>query len=145
MEDVFHKPHSYYISRYPAGREATVYYDSIDLQWRNDSDTGVYIDTAWTPGTITVTFYGTKRYEIESISSNRFNQRSPVVQEKPDDGTCKAQGGSTGFDIVVTRVFRDLTTGAEIKREDFRTSYAAEPVIRCVPSAAPPAAPTPGG
>jgi vancomycin resistance protein YoaR len=147
LEDVFHKPHSYYISRYPAGREATVYYDSIDLEWRNDSDTGVYIDTAWTPGTITVTFYGTKRYEIQSISSERFNARQPVVQEKPDDGTCEEQGGSTGFDITVTRVFRDLTSGAELKREDFRTRYAAEPVIRCIPAAAPPAAPaepTPG-
>ncbi|WP_254920348.1 VanW family protein [Blastococcus mobilis] len=147
LEDVFHKPHSYYISRYPAGREATVYYDSIDLEWRNDSDTGVYIDTTWTPSTITVTFYGTKRYEIQSISSDRFNQRSPVVQEKPDDGTCKPQSGSTGFDITVTRVFRDLTTGAELKRENFRTRYAAEPVIRCIPPAAPPAAPeeTPSG
>ncbi|TFV66428.1 vanomycin resistance protein VanB [Blastococcus sp. CT_GayMR20] len=147
LEDVFHKPHSYYISRYPAGREATVYYDSIDLQWRNDSDTGVYIDTAWTPGTITVTFYGTKRYEIQSVSSDRYNQRSPVVQEKPDDGTCKPQAGSTGFDITVTRVFRDLATGAEVRREDFQTRYAAEPVIRCIaPTPAPaPEGTTPGG
>ncbi|TQN42303.1 vancomycin resistance protein YoaR [Blastococcus colisei] len=145
LEDVFHKPHSYYISRYPAGREATVYYDSIDLEWRNDSDTGVYIDTAWTPGTITVTFYGTKRYEIQSISSNRYNQRAPVVQEKPDDGNCTPQNGSTGFDITVTRVFRDLASGAELKREDFQTRYAAEPVIVCIPPAAPPAEPTPAG
>src|SRR6185436_256925 len=47
LEDVYHKPHSFYISRYPAGREATVYYDSIDLKWRNDSDTGIYVDTQW--------------------------------------------------------------------------------------------------
>ncbi|HZB19683.1 MAG TPA: VanW family protein [Blastococcus sp.] len=144
LEDIYHKPHSYYISRYPAGREATVYEGQIDLQWRNDTDTGVYIDTTWTPGTITVTFYGTKRYEIQSISSNRVNVREPVVQEKPDDGTCKPQGGSQGFDITVTRVFRDLSTGAEVRREDFRTHYAAEPIIRCIPPAAPPA-PTPGG
>jgi vancomycin resistance protein YoaR len=146
LEDVFHKPHSYYISRYPAGREATVYYDSIDLTWHNDSETGVYIDTAWTPGTITVTFYGTKRYEIQSISSDRYNHRSPVVQEKPDDGSCKPQAGSTGFDITVTRVFRDLASGAEVKREDFQTRYAAEPVIRCIPATpATPAPPAPGG
>ena len=150
LEDVFHKPHSYYISRYPPGREATVYEGQIDLQWRNDSDTGVYIDTAWTPGTITVTFYGTKRYEIQSLSGNRVNVRQPALQEKPDDGTCKPQGGNPGFDITVTRVFRDLNTGAEIKRENFTTSYAAEPVIRCIPAAAPPAPPpppppTPGG
>jgi vancomycin resistance protein YoaR len=141
MEDVFHKPHSYYISRYPAGREATVYYDSIDLEFRNDSQAGVYIDTQWTPSSLTVSFYGTKRYDVESVSSNRFNLRQPVVQEKPDDGSCSPQGGSTGFDITVTRVFKDPQNGAEVRREDFRTRYAAEPVIRCVPPAADPAAP----
>src|SRR3712207_6333458 len=133
LEDVFHKPHSYYISRYPAGREATVYEGQIDLVWKNDTDTGVFIDTAWTPGTITVTFYGTKRYEIESISGSRVNVRQPAVQEVPDDGTCKPQSGSQGFDITVTRVFKDVATGAEVKRENFQTHYAAEPVIRCVP------------
>src|SRR3712207_8624809 len=49
LEDVYHKPHSFYISRYPAGREATVYEGQIDLQWRNDTDTGIYVDTQWTP------------------------------------------------------------------------------------------------
>ncbi|HLM06591.1 MAG TPA: VanW family protein, partial [Blastococcus sp.] len=147
LEDIYHKPHSYYISRYPAGREATVYEGQIDLQWKNDSDTGVYIDTRWTPGTITVTFYGTKRYEIESISGPRVNVREPAVQEKVDDGNCRSQAGAQGFDITVTRVFRDLNSGAEIKREDFRTHYAAEPIIRCVPPPTPTEtpAPTPGG
>jgi vancomycin resistance protein YoaR len=143
LENVYHKPHSYYISRYPAGREATVYYDSIDLKWRNDSNTAIYVDTKWVPGSITVTFYGTKHYEIQSVSSNRFNVRSPVVQDKPDDGTCKAQAGAEGFDITVTRVFRDLGSGAEVKREDFHTHYAAEPIIHCIPAA--PAAPAAGG
>ena len=78
------------------------------------------------------------------------------MQEKPDDGSCSPQGGSTGFDITVTRVFRDLAGGAEVKREDFRTRYAAEPAVRCVPvadpavppapdGAVPPPAPSPGG
>ena len=78
LEDVYHKPHSFYISRYPAGREATVYEGVIDLVWKNDSDTGVFVDTQWVPGAITVTFYGTKRYEIESISSERTNSSSPA-------------------------------------------------------------------
>ncbi|MGY2130198.1 VanW family protein [Blastococcus sp. SYSU DS0617] len=138
LEDVYHKPHSFYISRYPAGREATVYEGAIDLQWRNDSDTGVYVDTQWTPRALTVTFYGTKRYEIESISSERRNPRKPAVIEKVDDGDCIPQSGVPGFDITVTRVFKDLDTGAEIKREDFRTRYNAEAVITCVPKADPP-------
>jgi vancomycin resistance protein YoaR len=153
LEDVYHKPHSFYISRYPAGREATVFEGVIDLQWRNDSDSGVFVDTQWTPGSITVTFYGTKRFEIESISSPRTNYRQPKVLEKPDDGDCIPQSGVQGFDITVTRVFKDLQSGAEIERENFHTSYIAEDVVRCVapkpaedaaPSGAP-ASPSPGG
>jgi vancomycin resistance protein YoaR len=151
LEDVFHKPHSFYISRYPAGREATVYEGSIDLVWRNDSDTGVYVDTRWTPGSITVAFYGTKRYEIQAIEGPRRNHREPPYQEKVDDGDCTEQPGIPGFDITVTRVFRDLATGAELRREIFHTRYAAEAIIKCVPPtdptdpAAPPADPgTPG-
>ncbi|MGY1781720.1 VanW family protein [Geodermatophilus sp. SYSU D01036] len=151
LEDVYHKPHSFYISRYPAGREATVYEGQIDLQWRNDSDTGIFVDTRWTPGasggSITVTFYGTRRYEIEAIEGPRTNYRQPAVQEKVDDGDCISQSGVQGFDVTVTRVFRDLQSGSEIERETFETSYAAEAVIRCVapPPAADPAAPPPDG
>ena len=49
MADVEHKEHSFYISRYPAGREATVFDDSIDMKFRNDNPTGVMIQTVWTP------------------------------------------------------------------------------------------------
>ncbi|QXG76575.1 VanW family protein [Modestobacter sp. L9-4] len=145
LEDVHHKPHSFYISRYPAGREATVYEGQIDLQWRNDTDTGIYVQTEWVPGALTVSFWGTKHYEIESVSSERRNLRQPAVQDKVDDGNCTPQSGSTGFDITVTRVFKDPVSGAELRREDFDTHYAAEAVIRCVPAPAPePAAPAPG-
>lgn len=145
LEDVFHKPHSFYISRYPAGREATVYEGAIDLVWRNDSDTGVFVDTRWTPSSLTVTFYGTKRYDIESISGERRNPREPAVLTKVDDGDCIPQPGVPGFDITVTRVFKDPATGAEIKRENFNTRYAAEAVITCVPPGGPPPPPAPEG
>jgi vancomycin resistance protein YoaR len=145
LEDVYHKPHSFYISRYPPGREATVYEGVIDLQWRNDTDTGIYVQAEWVPGTLTVSFWGTRHYEIESVSSERRNLREPAVQDKVDDGNCTPQSGSTGFDITVTRVFKDPATGAELRREDFDTRYAAEAVIHCVPPADPAAAPPVAG
>ena len=37
MTDVTHKPHSFYISRYPPGREATVFEGAIDMKFRNDA------------------------------------------------------------------------------------------------------------
>lgn len=142
LEDVYHKPHSYYISRYPAGREATVFYDSIDLVFRNDQPTGIYIETIWAPGSLTVTFWGTKQVDVESVSSERRNFRSPQTQEKPDDGSCSPSGGSTGFDITVTRIFQQLGTGAVLRTEDFVTRYNAQPRIVCVP--VPPPTPTTG-
>ncbi|MCU1607459.1 MAG: putative vancomycin resistance protein, partial [Modestobacter sp.] len=135
LEDVHHKPHSFYISRYPAGREATVYEGLIDLQWRNDTDTGIYVQTEWVPGTLTVTFWGTKHYDIDSVSGERRNIRQPAVQDKVDDGNCTPQSGSLGFDITVTRVFKNPDTGAELRRENFNTHYAAEAVIHCLPPA----------
>jgi vancomycin resistance protein YoaR len=57
-EDVEHQPHSLYFPRYPFVREATMGFPKPDVIFRNDSDTIVYIDTSYTGGSITVTFYG---------------------------------------------------------------------------------------
>ena len=45
MTNVEHKEHSFYISRYPAGREATVFDNLIDLKFRNDNPTAIMIQT----------------------------------------------------------------------------------------------------
>ena len=64
------------------------------------------------------------------------------MQESRTTASCHPQAGAQGFDITVTRVFKDLNSGAELKRENFHTHYAAEPIIRCV---AAPADPAPDG
>lgn len=57
-EDVEHKAHSYYFSRYPEGIEATLNWRTPDLKFRNNRDHAVLIDTAWTDNSITVRFFG---------------------------------------------------------------------------------------
>ena len=142
LEDVHHKPHSYYISRYPAGREATVYEGQIDLQWKNDSHRRLHRHR--------VDARDDHRHLLRHQAlRHRVDQRQP--DERPRAGDpgggrrrfVPTQAGAQGFDISVTRVFKDLGSGAEIKRENFKTHYAAEPIIRCI---APPAgAPAPDG
>ena len=66
------------------------------------------------------------------------------MQDKPDDGDCIPQSGAAGFDITVTRVFKDLKSGAELRRENFNTHYIPEAVIHCVAAPADPAAPPAG-
>ena len=78
MGDVTHTPHSFYISRYPPGREATVFDGEIELAFSNDYPTGVLIETIWTDSDITVRLWGTKHVEVESVTSDRFNYTSPA-------------------------------------------------------------------
>jgi vancomycin resistance protein YoaR len=75
-EDVEHKPHSIYFSRYPYIREATLGFPYPDVKWRNDSDAIVWVDTSWTPGSITVTLYGNNGGRTcESETSGNTNTR----------------------------------------------------------------------
>src|SRR5690606_17092748 len=85
LKDVEHKEHSYYISRYPMGREATVFQNPdgssvIDLKFKNDSPTGIVIQTIWTPTDITVKLWGTKRYEVESVNGGQYNFTAPPTE-----------------------------------------------------------------
>ena len=131
MKDIEHHPHSYYISRYPPGREATVSYPHPDLRWQDDAPTGVLIKTSYTSRSITVTFWGTKRFVIESESGPRTRVK-PFGKEYVDRPDCTPSEGAEGFDIVVTRVFKDLT-GNVLRREPFKTRYLPEPHFICGP------------
>ncbi|MFN2495505.1 MAG: VanW family protein [Pseudonocardiaceae bacterium] len=130
MVDVEHKEHSYYISRYPAGREATVYEGAIDVRFRNNSPTGILIQTAWTPSSVTVTFWGTKHVNVESITGPKTDFTEPdtqVISEQP----CTSTNGSKGFTVTDTRVIRDAGTGAEISRQTRTVVYKPQPRVIC--------------
>ncbi len=57
-EDIAHRPHSYYFSRYPEGIEATVNWRTPELIWRNNTENAVMIDTQHTGTSITVRIFG---------------------------------------------------------------------------------------
>src|SRR5690606_7531671 len=65
LEDIEHQPHTLYIDRYPAGREATVAWPTLDLKFRNNTDYGVLVQTVFkraTPdsrGSLTVKMWST--------------------------------------------------------------------------------------
>jgi vancomycin resistance protein YoaR len=145
LQIVEHNPHSFYISRYPEGRESTVAWGYKDLRFRNDSPHGVFITTSWTSGSVTVSVYGTKRYRIESVKGPRYDAKPFTVVYDPrppgtTPGTCVATAGVPGFRVVVTRVF--YQHGQRLKAEEFRTRYAPENEVRCG-SSGPRPTPTP--
>jgi vancomycin resistance protein YoaR len=130
LEDVEHHEHSYFISRYPPGREATVYEDVLDLKFRNDGPTSVQIQTEWTSSSITARLLGIKRYEVSSSQSSRSNPTSPNTVTVPADETCSAGTGAPGFTITDPRTLRDIATD-ETRTNSHTVVYDPIPTVVC--------------
>jgi vancomycin resistance protein YoaR len=127
-----YRAHSYYFSRYPLGREATVSWPSPDLKFRNDSTAGILIDTSYTDTSITVTFYGNTDVEVEAVMGEPHNYKDPPVECEENKALRRrevrvVQEGRVGYDVVVQRVFH--RPGGGVDRENFFTRYRAEPRI----------------
>lgn len=129
VKPVEYGAHSFYIERYPAGREATVAWGSLDLQFRNDSGKPIYIKADATDSSVTVSFLGTKKYDsVEAEAGPRTNLKEPSKREGTGEA-CVPQPPLEGFDISVDRVFKD--GGAEVKRETFKTHYTPRDEVTC--------------
>jgi vancomycin resistance protein YoaR len=122
--------HSWYISHYPIGRDATVSWGGPDLKFRNDLDNAVLIKTSYTDSTLTFTFYGTRQgRKVEATTGPQINFRSPQPSYAYDPsapkGSTQTIAGShqQGFDITVSR--RVYEHGKLIRKDSFTSNYAA--------------------
>ncbi|MEV0713162.1 VanW family protein [Asanoa sp. NPDC050611] len=130
LEDIEHKPHSYYFDRYPAVIESTIFWPDLDLKFRNNTEYGVVIDTSWTENSITVSMYSTKVWDdVTTEYSPRRNITSPKVIKLPKSPTCIATNGIPGFTQDAFRLFKKA--GKVVEREKFTWTYAAEPRFTC--------------
>ena len=138
LEDIHHKPHSFYIDRYPVGREATVAWGSVDLRFRNDTPYGVLVNAEVTPstpssqGVVTVRMFSTKYWNITSQTSDRYNftQEQTRILRTED---CYPNDGYGGFDVDVTRIFRRVGQSKVDHREPFHTTYIPSDTVICRP------------
>jgi len=135
LKDVEHHPHTFYIDRYPAGREATVYYGALDLRFQNDTQYGVYVQayikasTPSTKGSITVRMWSTKVWdEVRATDPVKTNLTQPATRVSTDP-KCEPQGANQGFDVSYTRQF--IRGGKVAREEKFSWHYAPEDKITC--------------
>ena len=142
-EDITHQPHTIYISRYPEGREATVNYGAIDLQFRNDTSHGVLIRTYYGDTSITVTLYGDNDGRTAREENLTTSNPVPVTDKlvpcpapktvDPTDQcatlsafqTEQISTGDSGFDVAFDRVI-DQPGHAE-RREHYTWHYTMLP------------------
>jgi vancomycin resistance protein YoaR len=95
--------HSYYFSRYPLGREATLSWPNPDLKFTNDTDHALMIWTGYTDVSITVKIYSTKIRDVVATD--------PVITGRTE----------AGYFTLVERVVR--VDGDVVRRDEFRTYY----------------------
>lgn len=103
-----HRPHSFFIGRYPAGREATLNFPDIDLTWTNDTSAPLLIRTAADATSVTVSLYG--------------DNGGRRVRAQSGERRALADGD---FSIVVTRVVR--YPDGRVVRQPYTTRYDRPP------------------
>jgi vancomycin resistance protein YoaR len=119
--------HSWYISHYPLGRDATVSWGGPDFVFKNDLDHALLIKTSYTSSTLTFTFYGTKqgrKVELETGPQSNFSSPQPSYALDPSapEGSVRTVTGShaSGFDVTV---FRKVYEHDKLVRRDAFTSH----------------------
>ncbi len=123
-------PHSLYISRYQLGRDATVYWPSLDFKFENDTKAWVLVKGFVESDGIRVAIYGGERRTVES-SAGTFEVTGPVPVKRVQDKTL-AKGksvveeeGSTPSRTSVTRTVY-ASDGSVVRDETWTTSYKGE-------------------
>ncbi|HNV15246.1 MAG TPA: VanW family protein, partial [Dermatophilaceae bacterium] len=128
VELTAHKAHSFYISRYPAGREATVSWPDLDNKWTNNSPYGILVQMWLSGGQVHGRMWSTKVYDVTAVAGPRTNIKHgrSITDSSP---SCVPHAFTDGFDITVQRVFSK--GGSVVKRESYSTTYVPADLIIC--------------
>ena len=118
----------YYEQGFPAGLDATVYYPSVDFQFKNDTPGHILIQAYTSGTTLFVDLYGTSDGRVAAISKSTVTDQTPPPPElRQDDPTLpkglvkqvdwSAWGAKVSFTRTVTRA------GEQIIKETWKSSY----------------------
>jgi vancomycin resistance protein YoaR len=121
------QPHTYWFTRYPMGYDATLSYPHPDIVFKNDTNAGALIKTAYTDTTITVKIYGDNGgRKVRAEVSPRQNIVLPPVEYIPNphldaDEEKAREGGMIGWSVIVKRTL--TFPDGKIKEERRKVTY----------------------
>ena len=135
-------PHSLYISRYQLGRDATVYWPSLDLKFVNDTDTWILVKGFAEGDGISIAIYGGEERRVESSASPLVvTGRVPI--ERIEDPTLvkgervvEEEGAAPSRTSATRKVYN--ADGELIRSETWPTSYDGQDRIVRVGTKVPP-------
>jgi vancomycin resistance protein YoaR len=123
-------PHSLYIDRYQLGRDATVYWPSLDLKFVNDTKTWVLVKGFVEADGISIAIYGGEERRVESSEGTRAVSGSPPVRRVNDPTLAKGETVVEEYGTSPSRTSVERTVYGENGRvlydETWTTSYRGE-------------------
>ena len=127
--------HSLYIASYPAGRDAAVSWDELDLVWKNDGASDVLMRTSYTDTSVTVTLYGVDPgYHVSTdVGEWTEGEKHKTKTERDDSmapGTSYVKtAGTDGRKITVIRTVTS-SDGSILHEDPFYSTY--DPITEVV-------------
>ena len=123
-------PHSLYISRYQLGRDATVYWPSLDLKFVNDTKSWVLVKGFAESDGISIAIYGGEDRRVDSSATPLVvTGRVPVERvddpKLPKGKTVVEEEGSAPTRTTATREIYS-SDGDLIRSETWTTNYEGE-------------------
>lgn len=130
LEQVSRSPHRYAVSYTPLGQDATVYWGSLDYQFKNNTAYPIKVYADLSGDTVTVKIYGTKvddyTYQLKSVTDEEIDYEEETVyvtlssKEAEDNGLTKigqkkVVGGKKGYKST-TYVIKLNGDGEEVER-----------------------------
>lgn len=119
---------SYYEQGYPPGLDATIYYPSVDFQFKNDTGHHILIQTSVNGTSMSVNLYGTSDGRVSTVSTPKIVSQTPPLPElRQDDpslpkGTVKqVDWAAWGAKVVFTRTV--TRNGETLINETINSNY----------------------
>ncbi len=106
LEIVHREPHMFFVTYVPGGLDATVYWGSIDFQFKNSTNYPLRVDAEVSGGKVNIALVGTdENHYTVKIDSQRTATEPYETITKDGEGTY--QSGYTGYTYVITRYVYD--------------------------------------
>ncbi|CAN5154190.1 hypothetical protein BH11ACT1_BH11ACT1_11930 [soil metagenome] len=137
--DIEHHPHTEWFSRYPEGREATIYTGVLDMKWKNTTPYGALVQAWVADNQVHVRIWSTKYWTVETSTSARSNVTAPTTVYSQTPTCVASSAGNPGFKVTTTRTLS--LDGVVKETKSFTWTYKPQNKIICGPAPTTPVPP----
>jgi vancomycin resistance protein YoaR len=133
IEVLEHRPHSWPISRYPLGREATFDYGSdLDINILNNTEHAIIVSTSWADESVTFSIFGfDDGRRVTAEMGSPYDYRDYPTERRPNPDLPPGveqvvQTGGQGFSVDYTRI---IEGGVAPGTENYSWTYSPKAMI----------------